>query len=130
MHKKFGFTLIEILITLVIIGILAMYAVPAYHEHVAKARRTAAETVLVQLASALESYYMSNNSYQGATLQSLGFSELIVKNTYQLSIANLTDTHYALTAVPLGDQAEYDQACGVLTLNSTGEKGAKQDGCW
>ena len=62
MKKMQGFTLIEIMIALLIIGILASVAVPNYQAYVQKAKRADAQAALTNMAAALEDYY-SNNQY-------------------------------------------------------------------
>lgn len=61
-----GFTLIEIMIVVAVMSILAVVAVPAYNEYVAKSRRGAAITGLLEAAQALERYYSMNGHYTAA----------------------------------------------------------------
>ena len=134
MFQSRGFSLFELLITLSIIGIVTLVTLPAYTEHVTHEHRIEAEIALEKLAASLEQYNTLYNTYQGATLQSLGDSEMVSNNTYQLSIMSATDIEFLLKATPIGEQANKDKQCGSLTLNSKGEKGITAQGktsdCW
>jgi type IV pilus assembly protein PilE len=129
-----GFSLFELLITLAIIGIVTLVALPAYTEHITHEHRIEAEIALENLAASFEQYNTLHGTYQNATLQSLGSPEYVSKNTYQLNIRTATDTDFLLNAVPCNEQADKDKPCGTLTLNSKGEKGITGQGnvsdCW
>jgi len=134
MRNPSGFSLFEILITLVIIGTLAGLCLPLYSQHLVTERRLEAKIALEKLAAALESYYTAYNTYRGATLEQLGISAFIAKNNYQLSIAGLTDNTFSLAATPLANQAQQDSMCGTLLLNAVGGKNMTGSGqiadCW
>ncbi len=69
-NKKNGFTLIEVLIVVAIVGILAAIAYPSYVEQVNKVRRADAQAALVELAARLQEYYIDQSppTYVGASL--------------------------------------------------------------
>ena len=98
-----------------------------------QARRLEAETTLAQLAAAMEQFHIENNSYQGATLAALHFSENIAKNNYRLRM-EITAEDYKLIAEPYGRQAEKDMNCGDLILLANNEKSVSGTGnvkeCW
>lgn len=58
-----GFTLIELIITVLIVAVLARIAIPAYMESVRKAKRTQAQAAIIGLAQALERNFTNTNSY-------------------------------------------------------------------
>lgn len=121
--KQHAFTLIELLITLAIIGIITAFAYPSYINYVTKARRSDAQIALLDLAARMERYYSENNhSYEGATLETLSANETTTQGFYTLSISNLSADTYLLAAKPLGAQAEHDMACATLTLDQFGRK--------
>jgi len=134
MRYSYGFSLLEILITLVIISILTSLCFPLYSQHVAEERRLEAKMTLEKLAAALERYYIAHNTYQGASLEQLGFSTMIAKNNYQVVITSLTENSFTLAATPLAEQAEQDILCKTLVFNAVGGKSITGKGqisdCW
>ena len=110
MHKKSGFSLLELLITLTIIGILVAVIYPAYTFHIMKTRRAQAKIALLDLASKLEEHYIVHHTYEGATLTEL--HEQSKLPFYQLEISSLAKHTFEITAIPIGMQAKDD--CGAL----------------
>lgn len=124
-----GFTLIELMITVVIIGILAAIAYPSYQEQVRQTRRANAQADLMELASYMERYYTENFTYVG-TKGALPFSQSPKSGTAYYSIivaSNPTATSYQLVATAQGAQAD-DTNCTPLTITQTGATGPA--GCW
>ncbi len=128
-----GFTLIEMMIVVAIIGILASIAYPSYVNQMRQSRRADCEGVLMQLASAMERDFSRNNKYRD--IVTLGnFSDQCPVDggtkTYGVAVQAVTDTTYTLEAVPTGPQLS--DACGTLTLTNQlkkGSGGAVAD-CW
>lgn len=138
--KQQGFTLIELMIVVLIVGILTAIAYPAYQEHVTRARRSDGQAALMDLASRLERYYSERNTYQTATIGTGNATDVLDTNTspegwYTLSFANQTATAYTIQAIPQNAQATADQLCQTLTYNSLGQKGftgptGSLERCW
>ncbi len=129
MHKNNGFTLIELMIVVVIIGILAAIAYPSYQEQVRQTRRANAQANLMELASYMERYYTENFTYVG-TKGALPFSQSPKSGTAYYSIVVASDptaTSYQLVATAQGAQAD-DTNCTPLTITQTGATGPA--GCW
>ncbi|MDA3920326.1 MAG: prepilin-type N-terminal cleavage/methylation domain-containing protein [Salinisphaera sp.] len=138
-HKPFGFTLIELMIVVAIIGILAAIAYPLYIDKVREARRVDAKSALLQIANAEEQYYTIKHQYTG-TLGDLGVNGLnssgITENgAYQVSVKLTGTQHFTATANAQGDQR--NDTCVTFTLNDLGVKKAKATGgadatadCW
>lgn len=128
--RRFGFSLIELLIVLTIIGILITLSMPLYSHYVARTNRAAAEIALMKLATALEEYHIIHHTYENATLNTLHFPNDIANHQYQLSITSASAMQYSIAAIP----AKIDERCGTLTLNDQGEKGITGQGqlsdCW
>lgn len=124
MKKIVGFTFIELLSVIAIIGILSAMALPMYDSHLAKMHRLMAENELIRLASALERYHIENQTYAGATLPQLGEKNPTVNDAYQIQwITN--EKSFILQAIPNARQKAQD-GCGILIFTSTGKK----SNCW
>ena len=129
-----GFTLIEIMIVVAIVAILAAIAYPSYQESIRKSRRSDAQAALQGLAQAMERFYTSNGTYDGAAVGPATTGAPAIFSTkspidgsqtfYNLTINAAAANSYELLATPIGDQA----ADGVLGLKSTGVRGWSRDG--
>lgn len=117
-----GFTLVELMIAVAVVGILATVALPSYQAHVAAARRTDAKSALLAAAQAMERYYTERGTYVGATLGTTGLYPATSPNGYYaMTIVTLTADGYTLRASRQGGQIG-DQ-CGNYTYDQAGTKG-------
>lgn len=130
-----GFTLLEVMITVVIVGILAAIAYPSYQEYVLRSNRAEGMAMLNDAAARQERYYAQTNAYITATddIGKLGLSSTNSQTgKYSLSVGS-GGGGYTLTATPQGAQAN-DTKCGNLTLNAQGTKGksgsSSTNDCW
>lgn len=133
-NRWHGFTLIELMITVAIIGILAAIAYPSYTQYVLRANRADAQAVLMETAQFMERYYTTNNTFVGATVASVsavspkGATGTNIKYNITFSVAP-TATVYTLSAAPANGQTA-DTTCGTMTLSQTGAQTAAAAGCW
>ncbi len=132
MRKQGGFTLIELMVVVAIIGILSAIAIPSYQDYVLRGNRTEGMALLNDAAARQERYQAQNNTYAD-TPAKLGLQESSNNNLYTLSISNTSSTAYTLTATPKGSQTR-DTKCGTLGLNQAGTKTktgtAALSDCW
>ena len=126
-----GFSLIELMIVLAILGIIAAFAYPSYTKSVRKSQRSDAEASLNQLAQVLERCYTQNFRYTGCpTVTNPAPSPATSqKGYYALSVPALTTSTYTIqaTAVASGPQVQ-DTGCTTMSLNNTGIKTPAT--CW
>jgi len=127
-----GFTLIELMVTVVIVGILAAVAIPSYSSYVVRASRSAAQTQLLALAALQEKIYLNSNSYaysvtnayNGTSGANNGLGKTSGttddgKYTISLDITAASQT-YTLTAAPVVGSAQAGD--GNLSIDQSGRK--------
>lgn len=131
-----GFTLIELMITVAVIGILGAIAYPSYNEYIAKSRRAVARNTLLEAAQWMERFYSQNSRYDqnsagtatsAATVIGTQFTFVPKDATatsahYQivLTVINSNQNVYTLTAAPLN--AMTGDKCGSYRTNQTGAR--------
>ena len=143
-RRSQGFTLIELMFAVAIVGILAAVAMPAYFQSVMKARRSDAKSALLDLAQREERYMSTANQYtNSAPALGYGTSTSFPMNVtsgsasfYQLDVtapSSATNTFQA-TATPTGTQLAKDTQCGAFTITQTGAQTVSGTGgaadCW
>jgi len=121
-----GFTLIELMVVVAILGILMAIALPSYQESVAKTRRGDAKAVLMENAQFVERFFTQNNSYLNAganpTLPVLESPKDGASKFYDIAFVGTNSaTTYTLQATPKGAMSA--DPCGSLTLTQAGAKG-------
>lgn len=119
-----GFTLVEIMIVVAIIGILAAIVIPNYQNYMLSSRRAEAQSDMLKIQLGLEKWRANNSTYS-SNLSDAGFTD---NNTYyNFRIINTSGSAYTIEATAQGAQTA-DSGCTSLTLDQSNTKG--QAGCW
>ncbi|MES2885831.1 MAG: type IV pilin protein [Pseudomonadota bacterium] len=125
-----GFTLIELMIVVAIVGVLAAIAIPSYQSYLRKARRGDAIATLVTMQSQQEKFRANNNAYSSSPT-AMGAPASSSYYTYTISNAGVSSYTLTATATATSGQTRDKQgstACSPLTLNQSNVK--TPAGCW
>jgi type IV pilus assembly protein PilE len=137
-----GFTLVELLVTMVVAATLLAIAVPTYQSQVRKSRRTEARTAVLDLATREERYYSVNNHYSASALD-LGYSTTDTPITnltvgdgyYQVTVTSVAaappaPAGFTVVATAFGQQTK-DTTCQTFTVDQTGaQTSTPATDCW
>jgi type IV pilus assembly protein PilE len=146
-----GFSLIELMIVVAIIGVLAAIAMPSYRDYVYRANRTVAKTVLMEIVGKQEGFYTDRKRYaevlgpQSAT-NNLGYDAAVIfikpdgtkddetssDAIYRVTLSAATMTSFTVQAEPINGQLK-DTKCVNLTVDNVGTKaatGTNSADCW
>lgn len=118
-----GFSLIELMVTLVVLAILASIAFPSYQDYILRSRRAEGKGELLRTQQNMERAYTDLNSYTAAWTQIGGASAMVTSEHgyYQVTAASSTASTYTLNSAPQGAQA--NDKCKTLTITNTSVKG-------
>lgn len=146
-HSHRGFTLIELMITVVIASILMTIAFPMYLHQIRESRRTDARSALLDLASREERYYAMNNVYtnSASNLGYTGWPQTVGSGYYQVNQptnvnapTSTSPATFTLSATPIaGKGQDRDSDCQTFTVTQTGQDTSTNSGgadsssiCW
>ena len=138
-----GFSLMELMITIAIVGILSAIAYPSYRDYVLKSNRAVAKSKLLEIAARQESYFADNKVYSD-DLSDLGYggATVGVDDNYNIIAAGSADSIYTITSVSAPPNVDYtliavpqagqaaDEICSQIQVNSAGDRSASDPVCW
>lgn len=144
-HSSTGFSLIELMIALAMIGILTGLALPAYQQQIVKTRRALAKGELMAVVARQEQYFINHKQY-ASTLDLLGYAanpyaidasgnDIGVSEEgriYRVELETVSSGSFTVRAIPQLNQTK-DKHCGTLALSSAGLKSASlgtHTRCW
>ena len=139
--QQSGFSLIELMIVIVILGVLMAIAIPNYNGYLERTRRTDARGALLEIASAQERIYFERNQYTSAIADVWNYQEAgaSVSNeghytlTVELGGADNDDPNRFTATATARNKQTGDADCATFSLDETGLKAATGDdpsGCW
>lgn len=123
-NRQYGFTLLEMLMVIGIVGVLAAVALGRYESHIATSNRHDARAALILAQQSMQRGYLESGSYDKATLPAVAADA-----PYSLSVKSVATNQYVLEA-----KLKSDSQCSTLTISENGTRGAtpvtNTESCW
>lgn len=125
-----GFSLMEVIIVMVILGVIAAIAIPNYSEYVLRGYRSSAQAFISDVASRQTQFFLDRRAYATtvAALNMTAPAEIAARYDVAIATAAGPPATFTVTATPTGTQAP--DRCGAMTVDQAGNKGAAATRCW
>jgi type IV pilus assembly protein PilE len=124
-----GFTLIELIIAVAIVGILVAVALPSYRDHVRKSRRAEAQAYLMAVAGRQQQFLIDTRARPSPRSRARRRRRTAVYDVTLAAVAGPPPT-FLVSATPKSGTDQTLEPCGVLTIDQTGAKTAALTSCW
>ena len=132
-RRSCGFTLIELMITVVVVAILAAIALPAYQSYIKRGSREAAQAELIEMSGTEEKIYLNSNAYTasvtgaytGNSTGGLGVTNGLSRDSKYGYTATVSGPSYTITATPVTGQSQAGDGNLVITSDGTRTWGTK-----
>ena len=122
-----GFSLVELMVTVAIMGILIAVSYPAYQNSITKSRRARAQAVLEGISGGMERFFIVSGTYVGAAAGDVPIGAVYnladedATTHYDFTATGLSTTAYSLFATPVGGESQ--DGDGAFTITSVGVRG-------
>jgi type IV pilus assembly protein PilE len=132
MRGQKGFTLIELMIVVAIIGILAAIALPSYTAYVQRSRITEAVSGLAGMNASMERYFQDNRTYVGACIAGTVAPKPTDSATFAFACPTLSDAAFSVTATGAGSMAGFSYSIDQNNVRATTGTawGVTSNSCW
>ncbi|MEO4047232.1 type IV pilin protein [Pseudomonas sp. CAU 1711] len=131
--KRNGFTLIELMIAVAVVGILAAIAYPSYSEHVRKTRRAEVAAVMLENAQLMERFYSQNGTYENAPINAQSPTTGAAVYNIAVDKEKTSATAFVINATAVTGGIMAGDECKALSINQLGEQGSgtgRNAVCW
>ncbi len=131
--KRNGFTLIELMVVVAIVGILAAIAYPSYNEYVKKTRRAEVVAIMLENAQLMERFYSQSGTYVGASIVAQSPADGTAVYDIAVDDTNTSETAFIINATAVSGGVMDGDECASLSIDELGTQGSGSGSnavCW